>query len=161
MKKVEAIRCVRFEVFRNYLATITKVPDYPSPAHVTDYQPCYRSTNPPVSENLLTHYYHHPYDADDALVWFHRIPKKLRRRVAVDGERRAALGWGMYFVEGFDLTKYWIVSIVVLLVSSSVEICYSVLADNVQSGFAVASFLMTLFACVTGTLQSSIFLSTS
>ncbi|MCJ1387086.1 hypothetical protein MMC17_010215 [Xylographa soralifera] len=161
LQKLKSIRSVQFEVFKNYLVAITKVPDYPPPAHIREYKPCYHSTNPPVGENLLTHYYHHPHDADDALVWFHRIPKKLRQRVVIDSEQRAALGWGMYFVEGFDWTKYWILSILVLLVSSLVGICYSVLADDVQSGFAVASFLMTLFTCLTGTLQSSIFLRKS
>ena len=84
------------------------------------------------------HYYHHPHDADDALVWFDRIPKKRHRRVQLDNNRRTDIGWGVHLVEGLDWVKLWTLGLIGLLLSLIFGTMWSIFAGSIQSGFAVA-----------------------
>ena len=155
LKSLASIRFVQFEAFKNYLVTITKVPDLPPPTYSAEYRPCYATTNPPVGENLLMHYYHHPHDADDALVWFDRIPKKLNKRVQIDGNTRTELGWGVHFVEGLDWMKLWMLGLVGLLLSALVGVLWAVFVQSIQSGFAISACLMMMMTFTTGVVQAA------
>ncbi|MCJ1300976.1 hypothetical protein MMC08_003775 [Hypocenomyce scalaris] len=149
-----SIKFVKFEVFKNYLTTIVKVPDLPPPSHKAEYCPCSNSTEPPIGENLLMHYYHHPHDADDALVWFDRIPKKLHRRVHLDDNRRTDVGWGVHLIEGLDWSKLWALGLIGLLLSLLFGVLWSVFAGSIQNGFAVAGCIMTVLTCALGMAQA-------
>ena len=101
------------------------------------------------------HYYHHPHDADDALVWFDRIPKNLHRCVHLDDNRRIDVGSGVHLVEGLDWVKLWTLGLIGLLSSLLFGVLWSIFASNIQSGFAVAEFIMAVLTCMLGTAKAA------
>ena len=101
------------------------------------------------------HYYHRPHDADDALVWFDRIPKKLHRCVHLDDNRRIDVGWGVHLIEGLDWFKLWVLGLIGLLLSLLFGVLWSVFAGSVQNGFVMAGSIMTVLTCALGTAQAA------
>ena len=134
-----------------------KVPDMPSEAKKDEYlyQPC--DLLPPVGENLMTHLFHHPHEANEKAITFVRSPKKRKQRLAVCPQMGTNIGWGIHLVEGYAITKLWLLALAIFLISSlAFAIAWSVLQHDVQGAFAVAAYFVTLAALGVGTVQSYI-----
>jgi hypothetical protein len=74
---------------------------------------------PPVGENQLMHFFHHPKHAEDKPACLDQFPKKLRERSAVCSGKATGTGWGLHFVEGWNSRKTWVMCFVLFGVGSS------------------------------------------
>ncbi|KAL8626868.1 hypothetical protein Q9189_007437 [Teloschistes chrysophthalmus] len=157
LKAVQSIRFVQFELHPRDLVDIRKVPDMPSERRKDEYvyQAC--DLLPPVGENLMTHLFHHPHEANEKAITFLRSPKKRKQRLAVCPQAGTNLGWGIHLIEGYAMTRVWSLAFVMFLVSSMVfAIAWSVLEHDVQGAFAIAAYVVALVGLGVGTLQTYI-----
>lgn len=119
------------------------------------YQSC--DLIPPIGENLMTHLFHHPHEANEKAITFIRSPKKRKQRLAVCAQMGTNLGWGIHLVEGWAWTRILLLSLALLLLGSLVfAISWSVLKHDLQGAFGVAAYLVALVALSIGTVQAYI-----
>ncbi|KAL8770026.1 MAG: hypothetical protein Q9194_005271 [Teloschistes cf. exilis] len=164
LKAVQSIRFVQavtetaqFELHPRDLVDIRKVPDMPSERRKDEYvyQAC--DLLPPVGENLMTHLFHHPHEANEKAITFLRSPKKRKQRLAVCPQTGTNLGWGIHLVEGYAMTRVWSLASGMFLISSMVfAVAWSVLEHDVQGAFAIAAYVVALVGLGVGTLQTYI-----
>ncbi|KAL8934869.1 MAG: hypothetical protein Q9216_005691 [Gyalolechia sp. 2 TL-2023] len=157
LKVVTSIRFVQSELHQHDLVDVRKVPDMPPQARNEEYlyQPC--ELLPPIGENLMTHLFHHPHEANEKAITFLRSPKKLKQRLVACPQMGASVGWGVHLVEGWAVTKVWVLALVVFLLSSLVfAVAWSVLQHDVQGAFGVAAYFVALVGLGVGTLQAYI-----
>ncbi|KAL8963776.1 MAG: hypothetical protein Q9183_004969, partial [Haloplaca sp. 2 TL-2023] len=111
LKAVQSIRFVQFELHPRDLVDVRKVPDMPSEAKKAEYlyQPC--DLLPPVGENLMTHLFHHPHEANEKAITFLRSPKKRKQRLGVCPQIGTNIGWGIHLVEGYAITQIWLLTL--------------------------------------------------
>ncbi|KAI4261663.1 MAG: hypothetical protein L6R42_003141 [Xanthoria sp. 1 TBL-2021] len=157
MKVVRSIRYVQFELHPKDLVDVRKVPDMPPESRKEEY--VYQSCDliPPIGENLMTHLFHHPHEANEKAITFIRSPKKRKQRLAVCAQMGTSLGWGIHLVEGWAWTRILLLSLALLLLGSLVfAISWSVLKHDLQGAFGVAAYLVALVALSIGTVQAYI-----
>ncbi len=119
------------------------------------YQTC--DLIPPIGENLMTHLFHHPHEANERAITFIRSPKKRKQRLVVCPQIGTSLGWGIHLVECWAWTKIWLLSLTLFLLSSLVfAISWSVLKHDLQGAFGVAAYFVALVALGIGTVQAYI-----
>ncbi|KAI4185198.1 MAG: hypothetical protein LQ346_005961 [Caloplaca aetnensis] len=139
------------------LVDVRKVPDMPPESRKEEYlyQTC--DLLPPIGENLMTHLFHHPHEANEKAITFIRSPKKRKQRLVVCPQMGTSLGWGIHLVEGWAWTKIWLLSLTLMLLSSLVfAISWSVLKHDLQGAFGVAAYFVALVALGIGTVQAYI-----
>ncbi|KAL8925522.1 MAG: hypothetical protein Q9208_003413 [Pyrenodesmia sp. 3 TL-2023] len=151
------IRWTCFELHPKDLVDVRKVPDMPPESRKEEYlyQTC--DLIPPIGENLMTHLFHHPHEANEKAITFTRSPKKRKQRLAVCAQMGTSLGWGIHLVEGWAWTKIWLLSLTLFLLSSLVfAISWSILKHDLQGAFGVAAYFVALVALGIGTVQAYI-----
>lgn len=122
-------------------------------AHEYAYAPMPAEHIPPIGHNMLKHLFDHPEDANTIPVCFRKVPKKLRQLLIACPIKGVSPGWGIYFIEGLDLLKLSLCGLVGILVSVCFGVIWSVLRDDVQGGFGVACFILTLAASSVSAVQ--------
>lgn len=128
-KTAEAVSCVLPPV---------KYTTFPDPQY--SYSPTKVDCCPPRGPNYMTHYFNTPHHIhEDERNIFHQTPKYLRGRLAVSQKERT-LGWGLSFTDRANLMPLLLAS---LLPSLMFGLIWSVLKQDIQSGFTVASFVAT------------------
>lgn len=119
------------------------------------YHPC--DLLPPVGENLMTHLFHHPHEANEKAITFLRAPKKRKQRLSVCPQIGTNVGWGIHLDEGYSITRLWLLALATFLFSSLIfAIAWSILKHDVQGAFAVAAYFVTLAGLGAGSVQSYI-----
>lgn len=119
------------------------------------FQPC--DLLPPIGENLLTHHFENPHESNTKAIVLLRSPKKRKERLSICPQKGTNIGWGLHLVEGWVITKLWILAIVMFLSSSFVfAITWSILGHDVQGGFGVATYFIALASLLIGTFQAHI-----
>ena len=99
------------------------------------------------------HLYRYPKEAEDTGDCLSKIPKRLRELSILP--QGCDIGWGLQCVEGLDWIKLWALGFIGFLASSTLGFLWSVLKDDVQSGFAVAAcMVMGLFFTI-GIVQAA------
>jgi hypothetical protein len=100
-------------------------------------------------------------DCLDDAVCFERIPKRMDRPVPWDHSDAPDLGigWGLQLEEGYS-NRVCIVLLVGVFVSAVIGAIWSIFAKDVQSGFVVASWMVTSEAILVGTVQLLLILRT-
>ncbi|KAL8988419.1 MAG: hypothetical protein Q9177_002509 [Variospora cf. flavescens] len=157
MKVVQSIRYVQFELHPRDLVDMRKVPDMPPDSRKEEYvyQAC--DLIPPIGENLMTHLFHHPHEANEKAITFQRSPKKRNQRLAVCPQMGTNLGWGIHLVEGWAIAKIWLLACIILVLSGfTFAIAWSVLKHDLQGAFGVAAFFTSLAGLAIGTVQAYI-----
>ncbi|KAL8899612.1 MAG: hypothetical protein Q9207_006108 [Kuettlingeria erythrocarpa] len=147
----------KFELHPKDLVDVRKVPDMPPASRKEEYlyQTC--DLIPPIGENLMTHLFHHPHEANETAITLIRSPKKRKQKLAVCAQMGTSLGWGIHLVEGWAWTKIWLSSLTLFLLSSLVfAISWSVLKHDLQGAFGVAAYFVALVALGIGTVQAYI-----
>ncbi|KAL8646218.1 MAG: hypothetical protein Q9210_006262, partial [Variospora velana] len=155
LKVVQSIRYVQFELHPRDLVDVRKVPDMPPESRKDEYvyQAC--DLIPPIGENLMTHLFHHPHEANEKAITFQRSPKKRKQRLAVCPQMGTNLGWGIHLVEGWAMAKIWLLACIVFVLSGlTFAIAWSVLKHDLQGAFGVAAFFTTLAGLGIGTVQA-------
>jgi hypothetical protein len=156
-RTLTSIRFVRFEMYKKSQSVdICKTDDIPPADHMEyKYAPVPIDIIPPVGENQLMHFFHHPEHAEDEPVCLDRFPKKRRERFAVCNGRTTEIGWGLHLVEGWDSRKTWVVCFVLFGFGSSMwGILWAVFKKSIQDAFAVAGFAVALAVFTVGFTQS-------
>ncbi|KAL8804222.1 MAG: hypothetical protein Q9182_002676 [Xanthomendoza sp. 2 TL-2023] len=156
LKSVQSIRFVQFELHPRDLVDVRKVPDMP-PQGKDDYsfQPC--DLLPPVGENLMTHLFHHPHEANEMAITYRRSPKKRKAKLEVCPQSGTNVGWGIHLVEGWAITKIWILALAVFLASSLIfAIAWALLEHDLQGAFGVSTYFVAVATLGIGTIQAHI-----
>lgn len=116
------------------------------------YEPCGRI--PPVGENMMTHYFHHPEDAERSITCL-RAPKKRKNKLEICQGQHTNVGWGIQIVEGWIISRVWLLTLTLFLFGSLVfGIGRSVVQQDVQGAFGVASYMVNLVVLVVGSVQA-------
>ncbi|KAL8815670.1 MAG: hypothetical protein Q9223_005218 [Gallowayella weberi] len=118
------------------------------------FQPC--DLLPPVGENLMTHLFHHPHEANEMAITYRRSPKKRKEKLEVCPQSGTNVGWGIHLVEGWAITRIWILAFAVFLASSLIfAIAWALLEYDLQGAFGVSTYFVTLAALVIGSTGRS------
>ncbi|KAL8830148.1 MAG: hypothetical protein Q9170_005869 [Blastenia crenularia] len=155
LKRVRSIRFIQFELHPRDLVDVRKVPDMPPATKKEEYtyQPC--DLLPPIGENLMTHLFHHPHEANEQAITFLRSPKKRKQKLAVCPQMGTNVGWGIHLVEGWAVTKVWLLALAIFLISSLVfAVAWSVLEHDIQGAFSVAAYFVAVCGMGVGTVQA-------
>lgn len=119
------------------------------------YQAC--DLIPPIGENLMTHLFHHPHEANEKAITLQRSPKKRKERLAICPQMGTNVGWGIQLVENWAMTKVWLLACTIFVLSGLIfAIAWSVLKHDLQGAFGVAAFFTTLAGLGIGTVQAYI-----
>ncbi|KAK6430517.1 hypothetical protein LTR95_013328 [Oleoguttula sp. CCFEE 5521] len=158
LRTLAELRFVQFEVFRNDLADVRKLDVIPPGTQKDEYiyNPMPAAFIPPIGKNQLRHLYDHPEDADDESVCFNRVPRKLHERLVAAPIVGSSEGWGICFIEGVSWPKVCIFGLVGVVFSTAFGVLWTVLKDDIQGGFGVASFMLGVLALSVGALQGAL-----
>ena len=157
LKALRSIKFVQLEMYKSELVDIRKQDDLPPEDKKDEYRynPVPAEIIPPVGENHMLHLINHPTHAEEDGFVLDRIPKKLRQRLLVCPSRGTGLGWGIYFIEGWQVSIITIVAFAVLLAGSlAFLICWSVLKHDVQGASGVAAYIIAFLGLAIGSVQA-------
>lgn len=157
--RMAEIQFVKFGLHKHQLVDIKEKNDLPPVSLKNEYryQPIPAETIPPIGKNHLMHLYEHPDHADDVPFCLERIPKKVREQLRLcQNQAPGLVGWGVYFAEGFNWPKFWVLGFVVLSLSVLFGVCWSTLRHDVQGGFGVTACMMVTVTFTTGVVQAAV-----
>jgi hypothetical protein len=101
----------------------------------------------------MMHLFHHPSHAEDDSICLERFPKKLKEKLKCSGGVNP--GWGLQFVDGWNIKKIWILSFVFFgLGSLVIGILWAVYGRSIQDAFAIASYIVGFATVSVGTMQA-------
>jgi hypothetical protein len=102
------------------------------------------NTIPPIGPGQLLHLWNSPNHPDGTgQTVLGRFPKKKHERLYV-GPNDTVYGWGIHLVEGPNWVLIWFIIFIVVLIGSCVfSIAYSVLQHDIQSAFAISSYVIS------------------
>lgn len=104
---------------------------------------------------MMTHWFHHPEDANQMAITCVRTPKKRRDRLIVCPQAGTGVGWGIQIVEGWFLSKVWLLALLLFMLGSLVfGICWATLRFDVQGAFGVSAYMVAFASLLVGTLQA-------
>lgn len=155
LRAVSNIQFVQFELHRRGLVDIRKIDDIPPESRKDEYiyEPRPAEMIPPVGANRLLHIYHHPEDAEDAVSCLKKFPKRLRETLSTRGGAEV-VGWGIHFQEGLQWTRIWIAGFFGVLLSTVFGVSWATVTRDVQGGFAISGYMMTVLVFSVGALQA-------
>ena len=136
---------------------IRKVPDMPPETRRDEYlyEPC--GLIPPVGENFMTHWFQHPEEAWDLLYAYSRFPKKRKGELEVIPTQGPRVGWGIQIVEGWVVSRLWLLSLLVFLCGSlAFGICWTLLEHDIQGAFGVSAYIIALLTLAVGAAQANL-----
>ncbi|KAL9009421.1 MAG: hypothetical protein Q9173_005551 [Seirophora scorigena] len=147
----------QFELHPRNLVDVRKVPDMPPEGRKEEY--AYQACDliPPIGENLMTHLFHHPHEANEKAITLRRSPKKRKERLAVCPQMDTNVGWGIQLVQNWAMTTVWLLACTIFVLSGLIfAIAWSVLKHDLQGAFGVAPFFTTLTGLGIGAVQAYI-----
>ena len=145
----------QFELHIKDLVDIRKVPDMPPENRKDEYLYQPYDLVPPVGEHLMAHLFHHPEDANEKSITCLRAPKKRKVKLSVCPQQGTSVGWGIHLVEGWVISRLWLLALLIFLIGSLVfGICWATLEHDVQGAFGVSAYLVAFAGLVAGTLQA-------
>lgn len=163
LRAMIAIRFARFEAFHNDLADIREYDCLPSKSyrHHYTFKPLAPGQRPPpIGCNQMMHLYAHPEHASDWRDLFPKVPRKiapplpasaaLARRKHEGNENQ---GWGLCFIEGMSWWRFCLFGLAIVLTSMMFGIVWTVVQDDIQGGFGVASYMLGVQVLALGALQ--------
>ncbi|KAJ8058189.1 hypothetical protein OCU04_012388 [Sclerotinia nivalis] len=156
LKTLKSIKFVHFEMYRSSLIDVRQKDVIPPPNHIEyRYSPAPSEVIPPVGDNHLMHLFLHPDHADEDTVCLDRFPKKLKEKLCCKKGQPTNFGWGLEFVEGWDMKSIWIISFVIFGIGSLLlGILWAVYKHSIQDAFAIAGYMVSFTAVSVGAIQS-------
>jgi hypothetical protein len=151
---LRSIKFVQFDLYKSELVDVKKEDDIPPPGNVEyRYQPAPPELIPPIGERHLMHLFEHPDHAEDEPICFDRFPKKLKEKLICS--RGINPGWGLQFVEGWDMKKIWAAIFAMFGIGSLfIGVLWTVYKHSIQDAFTMASYAVAMAAVSVGTLQA-------
>jgi len=152
---VTKLTSAQFELHAKDLADIRQFDAIPPARRSNEYTytPLPADHVPPIGQNLLRHLYDHPEDANALPVCFRKVPKKLKDRLVVSPTHGVSTGWGIVFVERISWAKLSLMGLSGVMLSLTFGVIWTVLRQDIQGGFGVASFMLTIFIAGVGAAQ--------
>jgi len=159
VRALSEIRFVHFDAFRNNLIDIRKLDCIPPETQRVNYRfkplPD-KYEPPPIGKNRMRHLYDYPDHADEVLLdCFSKVPRKLREQLSVAPGVGSSEGWGICFVEGVSWPRVCALGLAGGLASTMFGIVWTVVKDDVQGGFGVASYMLGVLVLGLGALQGA------
>ncbi|TEY61539.1 hypothetical protein BOTCAL_0167g00140 [Botryotinia calthae] len=156
LKTLKSIKFVHFEMYRSSLIDVRQKDVIPPPDHIEyRYSPTPPEVIPPIGDNHLMHLFLHPDHADEDTVCLDRFPKKLKEKLSCRKGQPTNFGWGLEFVEGWDIKSIWIVAFIVFGIGSLLlGILWAVYKHSIQDAFAIAGYMVSFTAISVGAIQS-------
>lgn len=148
LRSLREIKFVQFELWESGEVDILDHSDErmlpPSQRDEYCYFPKPASSLPPIGSNRLTHFFDFPGHPDSkSRTCWSRFPKRRKERLYV-GPSGTAVGWGIHLVEGPNIILIWALIFCLFGLGTFVfAIAYTVLDHDVQSGFTVASYVVS------------------
>lgn len=158
LKRVKSIRFVRFEVYSQRLVDVRTTPDMPDESRRDEYsyQPKPAEFIPPIGENHMMHLYTYAEEVEHTGICLGKVPKKIEGLGWLPTHPQGSkVGWGLHFVEGLDVAKLWVCGFIGFVISIMFGIAWSMIKDDMQSGFAVAACMLTGLLFTTGMVQAA------
>ncbi|TGO22329.1 hypothetical protein BPAE_0172g00100 [Botrytis paeoniae] len=156
LKTLKSIKFVHFEMYRSSLIDVRQKDVIPPPDHIEYcYSPAPPEVIPPIGDNHLMHLFLHPDHADEDTVCLDRFPKKLKEKLSCKKGQPTNFGWGLEFVEGWDMKSIWIVAFIVFGIGSLLlGILWAVYKHSIQDAFTIAGYMVSFTAISVGAIQS-------
>ncbi|KAF7935796.1 uncharacterized protein EAE98_002016 [Botrytis deweyae] len=156
LKTLRSIKFVHFEMYRSSLIDVRQKDVIPPPDHIEyRYSPAPPEVIPPIGDNHLMHLFLHPDHADEDTVCLDRFPKKLKEKLSCKKGQPTNFGWGLEFVEGWDMKSIWIVAFIVFGIGSLLlGILWAVYKHSIQDAFTIAGYMVSFTAISVGAIQS-------
>ncbi|TGO34436.1 hypothetical protein BHYA_0197g00130 [Botrytis hyacinthi] len=156
LKTLKSIKFVHFEMYRSSLIDVRQKDVIPPPDHIEyRYSPAPPEVIPPIGDNHLMHLFLHPDHADEDTVCLDRFPKKLKEKLSCKKGQPTNFGWGLEFVEGWDMKSIWIVAFIVFGIGSLLlGILWAVYKHSIQDAFTIAGYMVSFAAISVGAIQS-------
>jgi hypothetical protein len=109
-------------------------------------------TYPPIGTGKLMHLWNTPGHLDgNGQTCLSRFPKKKRERLYVSPSGDTAEGWGIHLVEGANWVVISVLIVAIALLGSLVfGVSFAVLHHDIQSSFAIASYVISFAALSIG-----------
>lgn len=112
---------------------------------------------PPVGENFMTLWFHHPEEVWDLLYAYSLFPKRRKGELEIDLNHAPRVGWGIQIVEGWLDYRLWLLSLSVFLCGSlAFAICWTVFRHDIQGAFGVSAYIIALLTLTVGAAQASL-----
>jgi hypothetical protein len=111
-------------------------------------------TIPPIGPNLMMHFFTHPEEAASHSVILQCIPKRKIDKLEPCPIAGSSTGWGIDIVTGIDQFKLFCLGFLGSLMSVVFGITWAVVKSDIQGGFAVAGFMLTLFGFAIASLKA-------
>ncbi|KAF5869876.1 putative tetratricopeptide repeat domain protein [Botrytis fragariae] len=148
LKSLKSIKFVHFEMYRSSLIDVRQKDVIPPPDHIEyRYSPAPPEVIPPIGDNHLMHLFLHPDHADEDTVCLDRFPKKLKEKLSCKRGQPTNFGWGLEFVEGWDMKSIWIVAFIVFGIGSLLlGILWAVYKHSIQDAFTIAGYMVSFTA---------------
>ncbi|KAH8652674.1 hypothetical protein BGZ60DRAFT_519845 [Tricladium varicosporioides] len=151
LRVLAGIKFVRFEMYKSELVDIRKENNIP-PSGNTEYM--YEPAPPElilqIGENHMMHCFNHPDDTEDEQVCLTRFPKKIKEKLRCS--KGAHPGWGLQFVEGWDIKKTWLLAFGVG--SLLLGILWTYFKHSIQDAFTMSAYLIAFGTVTIGTVQA-------
>ena len=158
LRTIKSICFVRFEVYSQGLVDVRTTPDMPDESRRDEYSyhPMPADFIPPIGENHMMHLYTYPEEAEHTGICLGKIPKKIEGLAWLPiPSQGSKVGWGLHFVEGLDVAKLWVWSFIGFMISITFGIAWSIIRNDMQSGFAVVACMLTGLLFTTGMVQAA------
>ena len=145
-------------MYTSQLADIQRRPAIPpdNQAHAYTYEPQPAECNPPIGPNLLMHLFDNPDHAECVPVLYKKIPKKMRERLIACPVKKSAMGWGIYFVEGLNISAIFIYGCSGFVSALVFAIAWSIIRHDIQGGFAIAAYMLAFLGFCVGIARTEI-----
>lgn len=157
LQSLAEIRFAHFELFRHNLADVREYDRIPPETHRDQYiyRPMPAEFEPPIGKNQMKHLYDHPDHAGELAVCFARVPRKLHERLFYKSVADRNEGWGVCFFEGVSWSRVCLFGLVGVTACTVFGVTWTVLKDDVQGGFGVASYMLAVLVLALGALQGA------
>lgn len=151
------IRFVHFELFRHGLSDVRKYDCIPpwTDGNRYVYQPMPAEFEPPIGKNLMKHLYDHPDHAYELPICFARVPRKLHEMLFYKPQADRNEGWGVCFIEGVSWSRVCLFGFIGVVASTVFGVAWTMLRDDIQGGFGVASYMLAVLVLGLGAFQGA------
>lgn len=155
-KKPIAIRFVKFRLFHRRLVDIQEIDAIPPESEKDEYEysPMPADTIPPIGPKLLMHFFLHPDHAAVRPILLANIPKRKKDELVPCPVAGSSMGWGIDITTGVDQLKLFGICFVGTLVSTIFGIVWAIVRKDIQGGFAVSGFMLTVAVTMIGSLKA-------
>lgn len=154
LRSLQSINFVQFELWSSGDVDVLQYFDHRMlpPKERLEYNFQRTDTLPPIAPNRLMHFWNTPeHPNGSGTTCLSRIPKKRNEKLCVSESGCPARAWGIHLAESWDWTLIMILVLLIFLGGSlTFGIAYALSEHDLQSAFAVSSYVVSFAALSIG-----------